>query len=204
MKNNTIPKYSQTIPKQCLHTSTPVGQAIPNAPTTSSDEVYCSSITPADLTASGSGGVFTWYDDVNTVIGTGSTFTPFSTVGITNYFVLETSAFGCVGPLSMVMITINDCELVIPTAITPGLSPNEVWEIINLDSAYPDNIITIYNRWGNLIFEKASDPNNPYSLNPWDGTSNGEPLPVASYYYIILFNDGSGDAETGTVTIIKN
>ena len=175
--------------------------AIPNGPTTSSNEVYCSTATPADMTASGSG-IFTWYDDAMTVIGTGSAFTPYSTVGITNYYVTETLN-GCEGSPSMVTITINDCELIIPTAITPGLSPHDVWEIVNLDSAYPDNTVNIYNRWGNIIFEKESNPADPYSLNPWDGTSNGEPLPVASYYYIILFNDGSGDAHKGTVTIIK-
>ena len=185
-------------------TETIIINPIPSAPIAGTDATYCSSITPADLTASGSGGEFTWYDDANSVIGTGSSFTPFSTVGITNYYVIETSTFGCIGPSSMVTITINECELVIPTAITPGASPNEVWEIINLDAAYPNSLVTIYNRWGNLIFEKESDPNNPYSLNPWNGTYNGEPLPVASYYFIIQFNDGSGEAETGTVTIINN
>jgi gliding motility-associated-like protein len=105
----------------------------------------------------------------------------------------------------MVTITINPCEIIVPTAFTPGQEPNMNWEIVNLDEVYPNNIVMIYNRWGNLIYEHASDPSNPYSLNPWDGTNqaNGEPLPVASYYYVIQFNNGTDEGLKGTVTIIK-
>jgi gliding motility-associated-like protein len=158
------------------------------------------------MVASGGGGTFTWYSDsgLTNQLSTGSSLTPLETQGTVSYFVTETEN-GCQGPAAEVVITINPCDLVVPTAITPGKEPNAVWEIINLDDVYPNNIVTIYNRWGNVIYEHESDPSNPYNLNPWDGTnqSNGEPLPVGSYYFVIQFNNGTEDGLNGTVTIIK-
>jgi gliding motility-associated-like protein len=43
-----------------------------------------------------------------------------------------------------------------------------------------------------------------YSSNEWDGTYNGEPLPVGSYYYIIeLAKDQTSEPLNGTVSIIR-
>ena len=64
---------------------------------------------------------------------------------------------------------------------------------------YPNNIVHVYNRWGNLIF--TSEPGD-YDNNRWDGTFKGEMLPVGSYYFIIDYNDGETDASTGAVSII--
>jgi gliding motility-associated-like protein len=38
---------------------------------------------------------------------------------------------------------------------------------------------------------------------PWDGTFNGESLPVASYYFIIEYNDNSTPNSNGIITIVK-
>jgi gliding motility-associated-like protein len=38
---------------------------------------------------------------------------------------------------------------------------------------------------------------------PWDGTFNGQELPVASYYYIIEYNDNTTENSNGIVTLIK-
>uniref|UniRef100_UPI0026156510 T9SS type B sorting domain-containing protein n=1 Tax=uncultured Algibacter sp. TaxID=298659 RepID=UPI0026156510 len=64
--------------------------------------------------------------------------------------------------------------------------------IINCIDNFPNNKLEIYNRWGNLVYEKRG-----YN-NDWDGTSNGrstvkvdEQLPVGTYYYILDFGDGT-------------
>ena len=104
-------------------------------------------------------------------------------------------------------LIINDCSvsIITPTAITPNQDQiNDTWEIVDLDLFYPENVVRIYNRWGNLIFEHLSSVTNPYGSNQWDGTYNGEELPIGSYYYIIEYNDGSSDSETGSVSIILN
>ncbi|WP_422858711.1 PKD domain-containing protein [Flagellimonas sp. S174] len=75
-------------------------------------------------------------------------------------------------------------------------SPNGdgVNETFTIDciSRYPNNVLKVYNRWGNIVFEQRS-----YN-NDWDGTSNGratvqkgQQLPVGTYYYILDLGNGS-------------
>ena len=80
---------------------------------------------------------------------------------------------------------------------------NDEWEILELDDAYPNNQVFLYNRWGNLLFTSIK---GAYNQNRWDGTYKGNKLPVGSYYYIIEFNgeDQENDSATGTVSIILN
>ncbi|GEM_PF-654618 len=178
----------------------------PLEPLAGTDETYCTTSVFNDMTASGSGGTLTWYSDagLTDVLTTGPTLTPSNTEGITTYYVTET-ANGCEGPASMVVITVEDCEVIIPTAFTPdGDLVNDMWEILYLDTNYPENIVRVYNRWGSLIFEHEANASNPYSSNMWDGTYQGQPLPVGSYYFVIDFNDGGAEPQKGTVSIILN
>ena len=86
--------------------------------------------------------------------------------------------------------------LVIPTGFTPDNDMvNDTWEIIGIDQ-YPDCQVDIFNKWGNKIF--SSKGYNEF----WDGTYNGKPLPISTYYYVIVLNDGSTPLK-GTITIIK-
>jgi gliding motility-associated-like protein len=100
----------------------------------------------------------------------------------------------------------NPTDLIsIPTAFTPdGDATNEEWEIPNLDKQYPNNIVRIYNRWGGLLFEHNSTEDGPYLSNQWDGSFNGENLPVGSYYYIIELNNIDKKIIKGIITIIKD
>ena len=101
-------------------------------------------------------------------------------------------------------ITINACAVDerfkdMPTAFTPnGDGKNDVWNIPQL-APFPQAVIEIYDRWGNLIFR--SEPG--YS-NPWDGVSeDGRVMPMDSYYYVIDLGDGKSEPLVGTVTLIK-
>ena len=92
-------------------------------------------------------------------------------------------------------------ELVIPTAITPNNDQiNDIWNLENIDVLYPENIVRIFNRWGNKLYESNQ---GDYISRPWDGYFNGELLPINSYYFILEFNDNYTQSEIGTVTIIK-
>ncbi|MCX7696391.1 MAG: gliding motility-associated C-terminal domain-containing protein [Bacteroidales bacterium] len=72
---------------------------------------------------------------------------------------------------------------------------NDVWMITNAEK-YPKNKLSVYNRWGNKVYEAK-----PY-LNDWDGTSIGKPLPDGTYYFV--FDKGNGDPIiAGYVTIIR-
>ncbi|MFN5878137.1 MAG: gliding motility-associated C-terminal domain-containing protein, partial [Flavobacteriales bacterium] len=184
---------------------TVVVNTIPSAPIAGSDSSYCSNWNLANMTASGTGGTYTWYTDpsltAGSFFGTGSTISPQAMNGTVTYYVTETLN-GCEGSASTVTITIEDCDIIVPTAFTPnGDGEHDVWEIIDLDNVYPKNAVTIYNRWGNVVF-KSEEGN--YSAKPWDGTYEGNPLPVSSYYFIIDFNENDVEPKTGTVTIIIN
>ena len=122
-----------------------------------------------------------------------------------SYDVLYTTSGFC--PISSVeTFTVDDCTiLIIPTAFTPDNDgDNDRWEILELDFKYPENIVRIFNRWGDLIFEHHASVSQPYDSNRWDGTYQGSIMPIGSYYFIIDLNDGVSEHETGTVSIILN
>ena len=113
----------------------------------------------------------------------------------TTYMVAGTTEFGCTST-DFVDVVVNE-SLDLPTAFTPdGDNFNDVWNLKEL-SSYPDNVVKIYNRWGNLIFESTGYQES------WEGTFNGEPLPSGSYFYIIDLNVGELKPFTGSITIIK-
>ena len=98
---------------------------------------------------------------------------------------------------SIVLKSLRKSCLDIPTAFTPnGDGFNDTWEIENI-YLYPDVIIEIFNRWGELIFRSDRGYDNP-----WDGTFRGRAMPIDSYYYIIDPGHGK-EPIPGTVTIIK-
>ncbi|WP_319499383.1 gliding motility-associated C-terminal domain-containing protein [uncultured Draconibacterium sp.] len=77
-----------------------------------------------------------------------------------------------------------------------------------LGDDYTDARIEIFNRWGNLVYEKERYGNEDYWGDVdawWDGTSmhdmqvGDEQLPTATYYYILYFNDGSKEPITGFI-----
>jgi len=55
-----------------------------------------------------------------------------------------------------------------------------------------------------LLFEHNSTEDGPYLSNQWDGSFNGENLPVGSYYYIIELNNIDKKIIKGIITIIKD
>jgi gliding motility-associated-like protein len=84
----------------------------------------------------------------------------------------------------------------IPNAFSPnGDGINDRWEIPNL-SRYPGCSVEVFNRYGQKVFSSAG-----YGT-PWDGKYNGQSLPVATYYYVIIFKNGFAPV-SGSITIIK-
>jgi gliding motility-associated-like protein len=143
----------------------------------------------------------------NYYTGSGGTGTPLNTGDVisssqTIYVYTQTETIPNCTDENSFSVTINNCdiEIQIPTAFTPdGDNSNDTWELDQLDATYPNNIVRIYNRWGNLIYESAK---GNYNLIPWNGTYNDDPLPVASYYFIIEYNTDKL-ADTGTVSIVR-
>lgn len=193
---NCSSSLSETITIQIITT--------PNAPSVTELFKFCSTEELTEINVTGSGGIITWYldEELTEIYQTGSSISPINEVGEINYFVTETNQ-NCESFPSQMTITIEDCELIIATAITPdGDGNNDVWIIPGLDEAYPDNKVFIYNRWGNQVFEHASSNGNKYNDNPWDGTYQGQLLPAGSYYYIIHLTPEN--KINGAISIITN
>jgi gliding motility-associated-like protein len=84
----------------------------------------------------------------------------------------------------------------IPNVFSPnGDNINDTWNIRALKD-FANCTVEIFNRWGQPIFRS-----NGYQ-QPWDGTYNGKPLAVATYYYIIDVKDGQKPI-AGSVTILR-
>ena len=117
----------------------------------------------------------------------------------TTYYIMVQDAQGCQG--------YDSIRVVVGVMVYNGISPNgdlknDYWEIEDIDR-YPDAVIEVYNRWGSLLFSSKGDIYNAEgNLNKWDGTHNGEPLPIGTYYYIINLNNNS-DLQSGAITIIR-
>jgi gliding motility-associated-like protein len=102
-----------------------------------------------------------------------------------NYSVVVTDENGCVA-LAQLALT-QPYILEMPTGISPnGDGKNDYFVVHGID-AYPENEITIFNRWGNVVYQK-----NNYA-NEWDGTNTaGEPLPDATYFVILNVQGADG------------
>jgi gliding motility-associated-like protein len=84
----------------------------------------------------------------------------------------------------------------IPNIFSPnGDGIHDKWVIGFLDT-YPGCTVEVFNRYGQRIY---------YSIgytNPWDGTVNGKPVPVGTYYYIVDPKNGR-QKMAGYVDIVR-
>ena len=78
----------------------------------------------------------------------------------------------------------------VPEIFTPnGDGKNDGFVIKNIEN-YPNNKLKIFNRWGNMVYQKDS------YLNEFDGFANtGDAagkakLPAGTYYVILEYGDG--------------
>jgi xyloglucan-specific exo-beta-1,4-glucanase len=91
----------------------------------------------------------------------------------------------------------TDVSLKIPKLFSPDNRGDISTEAWNIENAYllDGSEIVIYNRQGQKVYTSTG-----YST-PWDGTSNGKPLPDGAYYYIIRYSNNT--KQTGSVTIAR-
>lgn len=99
-------------------------------------------------------------------------------------------------------IILNSLDIFIPEGFSPnGDGINDYFVIRGLET-YPDNILSVYNRWGNLIYQKKGYDNT------WDGTSNSHNMNLGrdkvqpgTYFYILELNKDEKKPMNGYVVI---
>jgi gliding motility-associated-like protein len=97
------------------------------------------------------------------------------------------------GNTGLANIVVFGCNTIIPNIFTPnGDNINDVFFIEGLIN-FPGSRLTIYNRWGQLVFEDGD-----YALrNSWDGSS------VSDGVYFWILNRGDGKDFSGDVQIVR-
>ena len=111
------------------------------------------------------------------------------------------------------IVDVNGCEgsasldvsvelATVPNAITPnGDGKNDFFMVPAIEQqpdAYPNSEITIFNRWGDILYQTS-----PYN-NDWDGRNNtGNPISEGTYYYVLRLDTREGEVMKGEITILR-
>ncbi len=120
-------------------------------------------------------------------------------VGQGTYYVTVTDNHGCTfrDTVAVGNIETPAC-LFIPNAFSPnGDGEHDYWMIGDI-TQFSNVKVSIFNRWGNKVYENAE------YKNTWDGlTTDGNKLPGGVYYYVIEFDNGASPTMEGSVTLMR-
>lgn len=112
------------------------------------------------------------------------------------YTLIATYADGCLGIDTVRVNVIPNTDLIFYSAFTPnGDGDNDYFYIGNIFK-YPDNVLKIYNRYGQVVFTSAGYKND------WDGSFQGAKLPTGTYFYILDTRTDKGKYK-GSVSILR-
>lgn len=105
-------------------------------------------------------------------------------------------AYNNIGCSDTAWFTLNDFTWEIPNIITPNVDGENDYFKLNFGGFGPCIELSIYNRWGRLIYENANYKDN------WDGKNmKGEKVSDGTYYYII--NVCNKTKLAGYITVIR-
>ena len=177
--------------------------ALPLSPLAGNDTSYCESQSIIDITATAQGvGTLAWYSDADltNLIGTGSSLSPFATVGSIVYYIVEVNG-NCIGTYDSIVVNIDPAPVADFTATpTTGTSPLLVdftdnstgagisysWDFGNGITYFEqDTMNTYYNSGSFTSSLTVSDTNgctDSYSLII---TIENPPVPVDSSHIIV-------------------
>ncbi|PWA06090.1 gliding motility-associated C-terminal domain-containing protein, partial [Flavobacterium psychrotolerans] len=150
----------------------------------------------------------TWSDEINQNSIKNNQYIP-NGIEVGDYtlkYVVEVG--NCSKTVAVVMTVDNDCvvepacSFLVHNAFSPNNDNiNELFIIENIDqiACFPTNTVTIYNRWGILVFETEQYDN---STKVFRGFSEGRvtidkssELPAGTYFYIIKYFDANKGVE---------
>jgi gliding motility-associated-like protein len=138
--------------------------------------VYRGKTFPLAPALTGNPTVFTW--SPATYLSSSSVADPIVTEienGITYKLDVANEA-GCKASDTVRIVVVE--RIWLPDAFSPnGDGKNDVWELTGIE-AFPEAIVTIYNRWGEVIYQSEKG-----YMQPFDGRYNGMVLPEGVYPY---------------------
>lgn len=111
-----------------------------------------------------------------------------------------TAANGCVDSTFENFNTVLQCcNFAYPNAFTPNNDGrNDSWRVVSYGNMRSFNLV-VYNRWGQRVFS-TGDANTR-----WDGTFDGQPCEMGTYYYLLNAQCLTGPTNTykGEITLIR-
>jgi gliding motility-associated-like protein len=130
--------------------------------------------------------------------------TPVITVTDSGLYTVVISDSGGFCPVTdMVRVVFHACDscpVAIPNAFTPnGDSKNDVFRSFSI-CPYDSYHITIYNRWGELVYESSTETSG------WDGTYKNVAQPTGVYIYMIRYRTAGATTDTmhtGSITLLR-
>lgn len=123
----------------------------------------------------------------------------------TSYTIKVTDANGCVNTDNITVIVLcNDKNIFIPNTFSPNNDGVNDWFFPRGSGLFKIQGMRIFNRWGELVFQKANiTPNDP--LSGWNGRYNGRLLTSDVYTYLIEIVCENSEVLSfkGNVTLIQ-
>jgi gliding motility-associated-like protein len=122
---------------------------------------------------------------------------PIASPELTTTYTLTATIDGCMFN-DYVTITLSD-YLLFPNTFSPnGDGQNDVWEIVGVEK-YPDCQVTIYDRWGQVVFEATG-----YNIDKaWDGQRRSGEIDESVYFYEVKLRDAQKQVFSGSITLIR-
>lgn len=126
---------------------------------------------------------------------------PIATPSVTTtYAVIAFDSLGCKNIDSVTIEVNSEDGVYIPSAFTPdGDGLNDLFRAARMGS-YTLLEMNVFDRWGQLIYHHEGN-----DRTGWDGTVNGQPATMGTYYYIFILSDRNRMEKVvkGDVTLIR-
>jgi gliding motility-associated-like protein len=161
---------------------------------------------PYQLNATASNDVMSWLWSPGNYLSCTSCASPMATPKMqTTYIVKVMNTWGCIAYDTVILkLQCAVSNVHIPNAFTPGVDgKNDIFYIkgsgVNVIKHFQ-----IYNRWGQLVFERNNIGIDDRSAG-WDGKFRGQYVETGTYVYVAEMECITGELFTfkGTVTIVK-
>jgi gliding motility-associated-like protein len=146
---------------------------------------------------------FEWINNNQTLSCTDCANPTASPSSTTVYDLIITDESGCTQSISvLVEVEIVEIVDVVPNIFSPnGDNRNDEFRFLSNDPLTVGLEMSIFDRWGNLVFRSQSVGNEI----TWDGTKNGNELNNGVFVYrlIIQSNDGTSKSLIGDVLLLR-
>jgi len=125
--------------------------------------------------------------------------------GQTTYTIEVVDEDGCIATDEITIFVRDNRPVYIPNAFTPnGDGINDFFSVFAGPASTQVNLMQIYDRWGELVWEKEDFPINA-EIDGWDGKFRGQQSHegVYVYYALIGFIDGKELLFEGDLTLLR-